>query len=91
MKLKVTSDVVQGMTMITDKQMKRLRVSASPWMRHIVAVHNAVKAHERKGRLYSAKENQTTAQIVHTATELSELVDEIVAGDRDELGYEKDG
>ena len=74
---------------ITEKQMHRLRVSAPPWMRHITAVHSAVKAHDKKGRLYSHGKNQTTGAIVHAATELSELVDEIIAGERDELGYEK--
>ncbi len=85
------SDVVQGMTMITEKAMRRLRVSTSPWMRHVNAIHSAVEAHEKKGRLYSHGKNQTTANIVHAATEFSELIDEIIKGDRDELGYETDG
>jgi len=57
-------------------------------MRHINAIHRAVEDHDKKGRLHSHGKNQTTANIVHTATEFSELIDEIIEGKRDDLGYE---
>ena len=67
-----------------------VRVGASPWMRHINAIHMAVEAHDKAGRKWSHGKNKTTGAIVFHATELSDLIDEIVAGERDELGYENE-
>ncbi len=61
--------------------------SASPWMHHINAIHRAVEVHDKAGRKWSHGMNKTTGAIVFHATELADLIDEIVAGDRDELGY----
>ena len=73
---------------MSDRQTQRVRVSASPWMRHINAVHTAVEAHDKAGRKWSHGKNRTTGAIVYHATELADLIDEIQAGERDDLGYE---
>ena len=73
---------------MSDRQMQQVRVSSSPWMRHITAVYNAVEAHDKAGRKWSHGKNKTTGAIVFHATELADLIDEIKAGERDDLGYE---
>ena len=64
-----------------------VRVGNSPWMQRINAVHTAVEAHDKARRKWSHGKNITTGAIVYHATELADLIDEIVAGERDELGY----
>ena len=69
---------------------KGVRVTHSPWMRHINNIHTAVEAHDKAGRKWSHGKNKTTGAIVYHATEFADLIDEIIAGDRDELGYENE-
>ena len=73
---------------MSDSQFEGVRVSASPWMHHIHAIRRAVEAHDKAGRKWSYGKNKTTGAIVYHATELADLINEINAGERDNLGYE---
>ena len=73
---------------MSSEQTQQVRVGASPWMQRINAVHTAVEAHDKAGRKWSHGKNKTTGAIVYHATELADLIDEITAGERDNLGYE---
>ena len=72
------------------RKLFNIRVGISPWMHHINAVKGAVEAHVKAGRKWSHGTNKTTAMIVFHATELADLIDQIISGERNELGYETD-
>ncbi len=71
-----------------NQELDDIRIGHSPWQQRINDILRAVETHDNAGRKWSHGKNKTTGMIIFHATELFDMATEIIAGKRDENGYE---